>query len=238
MSDSYSNLKHQQVIAEFGLEGYGFYWVCLEIVAQQGQNFRIKGDKKWKLSLSYQTRMKNEKIETLLHSFGSAGLIDKKALEIGDLFIPKMSEYADEYTEKMRRISRQKKDNVGLEQIRTDKNTKEDKEMQEVFSFWLSQNVIKPRTLNSDTGKEILKALKNYSLEEIKTAIETYATVLERGVDETKRAYWWSHSWTLFEFLKRGMKQFEGKVPKDYLKSATNFNKKVEPKVHNFATAN
>lgn len=125
-SDAYSNLKHQQVLADYGLSGYGFFWVCVEFIAQQGINNRIKSDKNWKKTLSFITRESEEEIEKLLFSFASVGLIDEKALKNKDLFIPKMRDYSDEYTDKIRRKSRQGRDNVGLEEKRIDKNRREE----------------------------------------------------------------------------------------------------------------
>jgi hypothetical protein len=121
-SDAYSNLKHQQVISQFGLRGYGFFWVCVEFVAQQGQNSRIKAEKKWKNVLSFITRERDDDIEKMLSVFADVGLIDKKGLEIGDLYVPKIRDYSDEYTDKLRRKSRHSPDIVGLDKIRIDKN--------------------------------------------------------------------------------------------------------------------
>lgn len=121
-SDAYSNLKTQQVIAEFGMRGYGFFWVCCEFVAQQGDGFRVKSSKNWKKAVGYVTKENDADIEKFLAFFGDANLIDKKALEMGDLYIPKMKEYSDEYTDKVRRVSRQRRDFVALEQNRIEQN--------------------------------------------------------------------------------------------------------------------
>jgi len=134
LSDSYSNLKHQQVLAEFGIEGYGFYWVCLELIAQQGKSFKIKSEKNWKKTLMYLTRSKEERIDALLDVFARVSLIDEKSLKHGDLYIPKMSEYADEYTDKVRRMSRQGRDKVRLDKITTDNQRLENNTFD---LFWL-----------------------------------------------------------------------------------------------------
>lgn len=134
-SDAYSNLKHQQVMAEFGLEGYGFYWICIELVAQQGDNFRIKSDKNWKKALSFVTHKNIDDVDKYLEFFASVNLIDEKALKNNDLFIPKMKEHQDEYTESKRRKSRQYRENIGLEEIRIDKNRTEEN-MQRFEMFW------------------------------------------------------------------------------------------------------
>lgn len=121
-SDAYSNLKTQQVIAEHGVRGYGFFWVCCEFVAQQGDGYRVKSDKNWKKTLGFVTREDDKNISTFLEMFARINLIDKKGLEMGDLYIPKMKEYADEYTDKRRRVSRQYRDFVRLEENRIEEN--------------------------------------------------------------------------------------------------------------------
>lgn len=119
-SDAYSNIKMQHLIAEVGMSGYGFFWVTCELVAQQGDNFRIKSEKNWKKVLSHITGEKIETCDKFLSMFAEKNLIDKKALENNDIFIPKMGSYSDEYTDKLRRVSRQRREKVGLEQNRTE----------------------------------------------------------------------------------------------------------------------
>lgn len=238
MSDSYSNLKHRQVIKKFGMEGYGFFWICDEIVAQQGQNFRIKAEKDWKFTLEDQTGITESRQNELLNFFAEKGLIDKEALKIGDLFMPKLAEYGDEYREKKERKARQYRDNVGLDKTRLDKIRLEEIRLDKikVFNFWLSQNLIQHQKLSVDADHELLKILSNgFSVESINAAISCYATVLEKDIPTDLKKYWWSHEWTLYEFLKRGFKQFEGKLPDNYLKKKTEFMPKLSTKVDDFS---
>lgn len=114
-SDAYSNIKHQQLIAEFGLEIYAFYWICLELVAQQGANFEIDSSKKWKTVLKFQSHLSENKVKKYLEKLAEVGLIDENALKNNNLSIPKMSEYSDQYTERVRRKYVQSTDKVPLE---------------------------------------------------------------------------------------------------------------------------
>lgn len=109
-------------MAEFGLEGYGFFWVCLELVAQQGNACKIKGERSWKRVLTYITRQKEERVDELLKAFAEIQLIDKKALEDNVLYIPKMADYSDEYTKRIRRVYGQGTDKVVLEENRREEN--------------------------------------------------------------------------------------------------------------------
>jgi hypothetical protein len=95
MSDSHTNLKLRQVLFDFGPEGYGVYWICLELVAQQGNGFKIEGGKAWFKVLCSITGFEAKKIETMLRSFQACNLLE---MNDGILSIPKMNEYADEYT--------------------------------------------------------------------------------------------------------------------------------------------
>lgn len=113
-SDSYSNLKLRPVLALFGLEGYGLFWICVELVAQQGIKYRIEAKKTWKSTIQYITKVDEKKLDEILEMFSEVGLIDKKALNKGILFIPKMLEYSDEYTKKVRREYGQGTDNISL----------------------------------------------------------------------------------------------------------------------------
>lgn len=124
-SDSHSNIKLQAVIDEFGVAAYGYYWACVELVASQGENYRIKREKRWDIYLKKMLNIEIEQQKTYLVFFARNNLIDKDSLKKGDLYIPKLSERSDEYTAKVRRKSGHTMDNVGLEQNRTEKNREE-----------------------------------------------------------------------------------------------------------------
>ena len=123
LSTAYTDLALQELRADFGLEGYGFYWLCIEIVAQQGQKNRIKNTKSWKKALRSASNLSEEKIEKLLKSMAELNLINANALKDGDLWIPKLRKYGDEYYDRLGRLSRQGRDFVVLDKNRLDKIT-------------------------------------------------------------------------------------------------------------------
>ena len=71
-----------------------------------------------------------------------------------------------------------------------------------IFDFWNEQKIVVHRKLTDKTRTKIRAALKDYSLEELKSAIHNYAFILHG--DE----YWWTHVWTLRDFLMRGVEKF------------------------------
>jgi len=97
-SNAYTDIALREIIAEFGTEGYGFYWMCCELVAQQGKNYAISTKKNWKSALALISTLSQKKIEELLAKFASLELISEKALNHGTLSVPKMKNYSDNYT--------------------------------------------------------------------------------------------------------------------------------------------
>ena len=65
-----------------------------------------------------------------------------------------------------------------------------------IFDYWNSKGIIKHKELKEDTKKAIKKAIKNYSIDEIKQAIDTYSEILNSG-------YYFTYKWSLKDFLSR-----------------------------------
>ncbi len=126
-SDSYTNLKMQGLIAEHGMEGYGAFWVICELVAQQGKDYAIGGDKGWKRALLVMTKLEGQKLENILSLLAEMNLIDKKALNRGILSVPKMGDYSDDYTKRLRRDTEPTPNKVRVDKSRVDKSREEGK---------------------------------------------------------------------------------------------------------------
>lgn len=67
----------------------------------------------------------------------------------------------------------------------------------EIYNHWNNKNIIVHKNMTTNIQRAVLSALKDYSVEEIKTAITNYALILHG--DE----YFWNYKWTLVEFLGR-----------------------------------
>jgi len=128
LTDSHSNLKFQKLLKEYGLFGYGMWWVCCEVVGKSGNKFRVAPTKWWKQHLLDVSKWTEIELNKFLEVLADSNLISKSLLNKGFLAIPKMTEYADEYSSKVATMSRQRSDNVvldktRLDKIRLDKNT-------------------------------------------------------------------------------------------------------------------
>ena len=113
-SDAHTNLKLMQVLDEFGLEGYGLYWLIVEIIAQQGDNFAVTFEKGWKSFLKRFSTLREAKLNKMLTRFGELNLICPKELLNNNLYLPKMKDHTDEYTDKVLRRSGQCRDNIPI----------------------------------------------------------------------------------------------------------------------------
>ena len=99
MSDSHSDMKLRAIVHEFGLVGYAIYWICLELVAQQGSNWTLDGRAwTWYICTMDSNGLELNEVQHIVERLGELGLIDANSLKDGKLYIPKMAKYADNYT--------------------------------------------------------------------------------------------------------------------------------------------
>lgn len=103
LTDSHSNDKMRLILRKHGLEGIAVCWICRELVAKDGERYRIKAEKDWKTTLVEITKLTTERIDEMLAYQAEVKAISIKALQDGDLYIPKLREYTDEYTKQLRR---------------------------------------------------------------------------------------------------------------------------------------
>jgi len=94
-------------------------------------------------------------------------------------------------------------------------------EKEEIFNHWNSKCIIQHRRITAEINKAISKTLADYPVIEVKELIDFYATILEPGVPEPQKMYFWSYKWNLYEFLTRGVKKFDGQDTKNFLKNKT-----------------
>lgn len=170
-TDAHTNLKLQAVIEKFGVAAYGYYWACVELVANQGTDFCLGREKQWEKVLEKFLNVKISVQKEYLCFFAKMKLIDGQSLKKGKLYMPKLESRQDEYTEKKKRkVSGHNPDNVPLEEIRTEEKRTEEKRCMDAFErFWKAypNKEAKKKTL------EIWKRKKCYEhIEEILLFIE------------------------------------------------------------------
>ena len=153
MSGSHKDLNVEPLIEKYGIEPYGLYWLLCELVADYGTDYRLKKEKNWMVIARNRSRLPQERFNSYCEELSVLDLIDKKAYQIEDLYIPKMEKYSDDYTKKVRRVSEQDTDNVAqsrLHNITLHKNT--------------LHNNIQPSSLKSLTQDELKELATKFSV--------------------------------------------------------------------------
>lgn len=204
-SDAHTNLKTGNVIAEHGAKAYGLWWICVELIASQGEMYRLGADKNWKKGLIRASGMTKEEIDPLLQFFAEERLIDADALKEAQLYIPKLAEYCDDYSsrsvrtksESVRTIS----EKVPLEENRKEENRKEVKEsaapLTPVFERKIREKEDDYSALVKDlAAKDYLTAAKIHSI--MLTGFLPYW--LEKG-ENARKARWEKEK--AFDYLRR-----------------------------------
>jgi predicted phage replisome organizer len=73
-----------------------------------------------------------------------------------------------------------------------------------IYTTWNSFKIlVNHKNLNDKMKSKIKAALRNYSVDEIKSSIKNYATVLEHP-----DIYFFTYKWTLVDYLQRGIDRF------------------------------
>lgn len=159
-SDMHTDLKVQNLVDNFGIEGYAIFNLCLELVAKEGVDGRIMASLGWRQAILKVARWSDEgKLDNILKHMGKISLICPKSLRYGHLYIPKLMERADEYTQrKIGRMSGQYRDNIGAKNT-TEEIRKEEKRRGN-FSYLSSKNL---KELKTDFKGDIA-SVKNFLL--------------------------------------------------------------------------
>ena len=132
--DSNANMdaKLQEIMLDYGLEGYGLYWYCIELIAQRVQvdnlTFELEHDCR---IIARNTGSSVQKVEQMMKDFIRLGLFNA---DNGHVFCLKLADRCDDFTRKIVkskektlinqsvRVSPSKSEKVLLDKIRIDKN--------------------------------------------------------------------------------------------------------------------
>ena len=120
-TDASEDVKIKRLEAEYNNDGYAVFFKLLEKIGKEGCNFRLKLSKYPLKLLAQDFHLTEEKLKEILNKMEDISLIGKNTLKKGIISIPNMSRYADDYTDRVRRKSKQGSDNVPLDNTTLDK---------------------------------------------------------------------------------------------------------------------
>lgn len=94
----------------------------------------------------------------------------------------------------------------------------------EIFDYWISKGVYKHRELTKNMENAIERTLKDYTLEQIKEAIDNYSEMYKSDYK------YCSYKWTLIEFLTRTQDKTNERQLELHLKEGVSYKRYLEYK--------
>lgn len=88
----------------------------------------------------------------------------------------------------------------------------------QIFDHWVSKNIVVHQRLTSFMETDIRWAIKNFGFEGVIKGINFYAEILETSIPSDDKKYFWTYKWGLCEFLRRGLRKFDGQETSNYLR--------------------
>jgi hypothetical protein len=97
-TDANMDAKLQGVMLDYGLEGYGLYWYCIELIAQRvnGDNLTFELEHDCRI-IARNTGSTPQKVEQMMKTFIELGLLDA---DNGHVFCLKLASRCDDFTAK------------------------------------------------------------------------------------------------------------------------------------------
>jgi len=197
--------------SRFGNNGYAFWFKLLEKLAStDGHYLDVSNPIKWQLFIAKMGVDEITSVE-IMKLLVEMEAIDKDLWELKLIWCQKLVDnVADVYKNRRREIP-QKPLTTDLNSLTTDNKSlttggstqrkgdkiKVDNIYIYIFEHWNKQEIISHKNLTANMKKAIDNALKDYSQEEIKQAMQNYALIVNGA------KYYFNHKWTMIEFLSR-----------------------------------
>jgi hypothetical protein len=109
------------------------------------------------------------------------------------------------------------------QQTDTDKNDRMKESLLNLFDYWNNKEIIQHRTITDKLKRKLNGSLRDYSTDEIKSAIDNYSFILN------SEDYFFNYKWTLHDFLQRGLEKFiDLEVAKNNYRKSNNGHKPKE----------
>ena len=142
-TDANMDAKLQEVMLDYGLEGYGLYWYCIELIAQRvnGDNLTFELEHDCRI-IARNTGSTPQKVEQMMKSFIGLGLLDA---DNGHVFCLKLASRCDDFTAKAVRrmgVKPVKNQSVGVSPSLSDKVPLEEEEEEEVRSKKKTKDIV------------------------------------------------------------------------------------------------
>ena len=214
--------------SKYGNDGYAFWFKLLELLGKTpGHYYDFNKPADWEFLLAKTHQNDTEKAKDILETLVVLGAIDVELYAHGVIWCQKfVDRVADAYNRTVNGAPKRpsflvnvgdKGISVPANNIPADRNSEKATEIPQtklketklnksnytgILKLWNSLEIIKHKKLTADIKRAIDRALRDSSLEVVSQAIKNYAEILKGD------QYYFKYSWTLKDFLKRGLDKF------------------------------
>jgi hypothetical protein len=201
-TDANMDAKLQEVMLDYGLEGYGLYWYCIELIAQNvnGDNLTFELEHDCRI-IARNTGSTPQKVEQMMKSFIRLGLLNA---DDGHVFCFKLASRCDDFTAKAVRrngvktlinqsvgVSPSLSDKVPLEEeeeVRRKKKEIEERSdvINDSFEHWWSLFPSKRRTNKKGCLVKWKSKCKDLCLDDIESLANEISLDINKKIEECK----------------------------------------------------
>jgi hypothetical protein len=210
-----SDARIEKIIMKYGIEGYGLYFACIEIVAgaltTDNITFELEHDAE---ILAYKFKIDTLRVEEMMKYFVHLGLFEYNYVT-NKVICGKLAKRLDNTMSQNVEIKKMigsdefKETLSNFKELEGTKSTIQDNTIQDttyidLLEYWNSKNIIVHDLdkFNFNVKKKHKDIIYLYGIEDIKKAIDNYDIVIKDD------KYYFSHKWTLLEFIVRGLEKF------------------------------
>lgn len=190
--------KLQEVLLDYGLEGYGLYWYCLELIAGKVEPGRLTFELEHDCRvIARNTGSTSQRVQEMMTRFVDLGLFENAQ---GTITCLKMAKVSDDYTAKLIRTEQQSQqpqaienkgvletptnsEKVSLEENRTEENRTEHTDasadaclFDQVWQAYPKRQGGNPKQAALAKYKALIR--KGYTHEQLMTAVKQYSKLI------------------------------------------------------------
>lgn len=177
-SDANMDARLQEVLLDYGLEGYGLYWYCIELITQKVDSenitFELEHDAR---IIARNTGSSPQKVQEMMTRFVEIGLFENcdgvitclklaKRLDKSMTNSPAMREFIDNVRER-HDIVRKCQPRIDKKKNRIEEDKNNNNDIKDVLNHL---NMVTGRRFETD--KEIKARLKTYTVDDLKSVID------------------------------------------------------------------
>lgn len=198
-----SDRKLLNLFFKYGLTGIGAYWCIIEMLYEQGGYIELTECDSIANELRTQCDMVSDILSGTFNLFKNDG-----KLFWSESALRRLASRQNK-SEQARKSAIARWNSANAMPPQCDTNAIKGKEsilnnnIYIIYSHWNDKKIVVHKTLTDKIKTKCKAALKDYSIEDIKKAIDNYAEVMNHQ-DE----YYWTYKWVLADFLQRGLERF------------------------------